>query len=186
MRQLHAIGTTSIGALATFLAGAPMTAQAQETTGHPAPNWESRTSSANDVGCIKTIVTRPQDPGLHAFLFSRPPGLDIATLSDEELSSCGLPSRGRIQGRSKDSSEYRAWLAEARARLAATQVLPWGEAPLRPDYVPPPSPTVVPGRPEMIPLAGPPPFSPNHTHPVHEETQHSDLGSTPHLGIAGK
>jgi hypothetical protein len=173
-RQRRAISATGFGALATALAGAPLPARADGSANHPAPNWGFTTSSANDVGCIKTTVEDPQNKAMHGFLFSRPQGIDIESLSDEELRSCGLQDRRRIRNLSKESPKYQAWLAEAHARLTATQILPWGKAPLRKGYVPPPPPILAPGQPGMLPLGPPPPMVIG-PRSIHDNVDHSDL-----------
>ena len=146
----HGLSAAGCRAIATALVGASLSAKADESASRPAPNWGVETSSTNDVGCIKTTVARPHEPGqsrLSAFLYSRPPELNIESLSEDQLKSCGLPSRRGLGGASVTSPQYKRWLAEAHARLTAKQVLPWQETPLRPGEVEMPPPPLSGGRP---------------------------------------
>ena len=166
-RHSHALGMTGVGALATALVSASFNANAEDSAQRPRPNWDVKTSSTNKVGCIETTVAKPQvagQSGLSAFLYTRPPELDIESLTDSELRSCGLPSRRALGDVPRISPKYQAWLAEAHARLTAKQVLPWEEGPLRPGDVEPPP---------MKPTAGRPPVDPRMLH--HSSLQPSSV-----------
>jgi hypothetical protein len=139
-RKRLALSTAGIGAIAGAL-GQMDAIAADDAARHPNPGVEVRTSSTNDVGCIKTIVARPDAHGRSdskSFLFTYPQGLDIESLSDEQLRRCGLPIRRGFRNLPATSPRYQAWLAESRDIMRARQLTTWDTPQFPPGRIPPP------------------------------------------------
>jgi hypothetical protein len=113
-------------------------------------NWIVEKTSPNDVGCSRTTIAKPHEGNesrVGYYLFDRPSNLNVESLSDKQLESCGLPPLKNIRNFPKTSKEYQGWLSLAHGLMNARQLDPRYPAPLPYGYPP---------APPLFPTGGPP------------------------------